>query len=125
MFNVYENKSSVGSDEAIWAYYPLGKKRSTGIAVKENTPGAYPRGKPRPPSQKNTESKGDIRNKGQSEVLLTFFFALHLTLGGKSDICGSDHLFLPFTISGPAGLALNCTPPPPFKFLGTPLQPMV
>ena len=37
------------------------------------------------------------------------FFAFHLTLGGKLDICGRDDLFfLLITTSGPAGLALKC-----------------
>ena len=42
---------------------------------------------------------------------MIFIFALQLTLGGKLDICGRDDLFLLFTISGPAGLALNNAPP--------------
>ena len=49
---------------------------------------------------------------------LHFFFALHLSLGGKLEVCGRDDLFLLFTIFGPAGLAFNY-PPPLFKFLGT------
>ena len=68
-------------------------------------------------------------------------FALHLTLGGEVDICGRDDLFFCFSrdfgrktdvttfkepvlllrsenVSGPASMALNCAPPPLFKFLG-------
>ena len=65
------------------------------------------------------------------------FFALHLTLGGKVNICGRDDLFFCFcssldfgrktdvmtfkkpvlllrreNISSPAGMALNCAPTP-------------
>ena len=56
-------------------------------------------------------------------MVIIIFFALHLSLGGKLDICGRDDLFLLFIVSDPAGLALNCAPLPlPFKFLGTPLD---
>ena len=37
VFNVYENKSPVWSDEANSANYPVSKKQSTGIAVEENS----------------------------------------------------------------------------------------
>ena len=90
VFNVYENKSSVGSAEAIWAYYPVSKKRSTGIAVEENTPGAYPKGTPPPPPpQTNAQSTGDICNKEQSEETL---FLLFIRLCAEN-WTSADHLF--------------------------------
>ena len=63
------------------------------------------------------------------------FFALHLTLGGKLDICGRDDLFFALFLT----LGGKCPPfaqqkcirpcwhgfklrPTPFKFLGTPLN---
>ena len=81
----------------------------------------------RGPPQTNAQNFRDVKLiKGQSEGVMTHFFALHLILGGKLDICGRFDLFFCSLLDlGRKTNSIKLHPPPSFKFLGTPLQKTV